>query len=103
MIESDPEQITAKDPFAGLTPLHIAIFRQNRELVEFIATHPKCDLFAKDNFGRTPIDMLDYTTDQVIFRAVVDNAYPDEAEELEEIAREYAAMGNVVPLKPEGP
>ena len=103
LIESDPDQITAKDPFAGLTPLHIAIFRQNRELVELIAPHPKCNLFAKDNFGRTPVDMLDYTTDQTIFRAVMDNAYPDEADELEEIAREYAAMGNVVPLKPENP
>ena len=43
VIAADPNQLNSQDPFAGLTPLHIAIFRENRYFVNLIAKHPVTD------------------------------------------------------------
>ncbi len=88
LIEEDPDQINRQDPHSGLTALHIAIFRQNEELVTVLAQHPKTDARLKDAFGRRPVDMLDYTQNQEIFEVVMDATYPESMQELEAIRRE---------------
>jgi len=104
IILEDPEQINQQDPYAGLTALHIAIFRQNRKLVNQLANHPQCDLHIEDNFNRKAADMLDYTTDQEIFETVIDATYPDEMQALENEALEEGIVGgDVVPFKPKEP
>lgn len=40
--------------------------------------HPRCDVLRKDNFGRTPVDMLVYTSSKAIFERVMKRAYPEE-------------------------
>jgi ankyrin repeat protein len=67
ILKADPKQINSLDPFAGLTPLHIAIFRQSEEMVGLLSAHPQCNFSLKDNFGRTASDMLIYTKNQAIF------------------------------------
>lgn len=104
LIETDPDQINRQDPHSGLTALHIAIFRQNRVLVERLAGHPKTDVHLKDAFDRKAVDMLDYTADQVIFETMMDVTYPDEMLELEdEGPDDEPPAGSVVPLRPKGP
>ena len=101
IIREDPEQINQQDPYAGLTALHIAIFRQNQKLVGLIATHPQCDLHIQDNFYRKAVDMLDYTINQAIFETVIDASYPDEMHALEDEAFEEGVVGgDVVPFRP---
>jgi DNA phosphorothioation-associated putative methyltransferase len=56
IIATDPDQINSQDPYARLTALHIAIFRQNERLVALLAGHPQTDLRLKDGFGRRPVD-----------------------------------------------
>lgn len=70
IIEADPEQVRQQDPFAGLTPLHLAIFRQNAELVQLLAAHARTDISATDCFGRKPIDLCIYTLDDQIIRMI---------------------------------
>ena len=78
ILKASPEQINNQEPFAGLTALHIAIFRQNEEMVVLLANHPRCDLTLKDNFQRTAADMLVYTAKQTIFDIVVRYAHPQQ-------------------------
>ncbi len=104
IIREDPEQINKQDPYVGLTALHIAIFRQNQKLVGLIATHPQCDVHINDNFNRKAADMLDYTTDQVIFETIIDATYPDEMQALgDEAFEEGISGGDVVAFKPREP
>lgn len=97
IIKTDPDQINYQDPHAGLTTLHIAIFRQNVELVEILANHPRTKMELKDNFGRRSVDMLDYTINQKIFDAVMKAAYPEQIRTLETRDNEG---GNVTDFKP---
>lgn len=71
IIEADPSQINQQDPFAGLTPLHIAIFRQNIEIVRTLVSHPRTDPNIEDGFHRKPIDICVYTVDEEIYSLVV--------------------------------
>ncbi|GAA4170833.1 ankyrin repeat domain-containing protein [Shinella granuli] len=71
ILKANPEQINMGDPYASLTPLHVAIFRQNVEAVALLVNHPRCDVWQKDNFGRAPVDMLVYTADREIFDIVM--------------------------------
>ncbi len=104
IIKIDPDQINLTDPFAGLTALHVAIFRQNETLVTSLAKHPISDLSIKDNFNRRSVDMLDYTTNQIIFEAVIDATYPEDMLELENLAYEQGKAENVItPFKPKDP
>lgn len=104
LVLSDPDQINVQDPHSGLTPLHIAIFRQNRELVQLLAPHRQCDPMIRDAFNRRAVDMLDYTSDQFIFETVMDAAYPDALRELQDEAYDEAkATGRIVPFKPKEP
>jgi hypothetical protein len=66
IIDVAPEQINSQDPYAGLTPMHIAIFRENIAIVQRIAKHPEFDKTITDNFGRRMVDMLDYTANRKI-------------------------------------
>lgn len=102
VIEEDPDQINRQDPHSGLTALHIAIYRQNVELVTALAQHPKSDVQLKDTFGRRPVDILDYTQNQKIFESIMDATYPDSMQELEAIRREDEGNSkpSVVPFKP---
>jgi len=69
-----------------------------------LAAHPLCDPHIADNFNRKAVDMLDYTTNQVIFEAIIDATYPDKMRELEDESYERGVSdGNVVPLKPKEP
>lgn len=102
ILEADPGQINTQDPFAGLTPLHIAIFRQNAEMVKLLAEHPRCDLRIGDNFQRTAADMLIYTADKAIFETIMRRADPEQERAwADEVSERRIASGNVVPLRPD--
>lgn len=75
ILKASPEQINKGDPYASLTPLHVAIFRQNVEAVALLVNHPRCDVWQKDNFGRAAVDMLVYTANREIFEMVMRRAY----------------------------
>lgn len=75
IIEADPEQVRQQDTFAGLTPLHVAIFRQNVEVVRALVAHPRTDLSLVDGFNRRPIDMCVYTRNEEIFGLVVKRTF----------------------------
>ena len=83
IIETDPEQINLVDPFAGLTSLHVAIFRQNVDVVEAIAAHPVADLTIRDKFDRRPSDMCIYTRNDRIYSAVFERTYREEILDLD--------------------
>jgi hypothetical protein len=101
---SDPEQLNIPDPFAGLTALHIAIFRQNVDITRLLLSQPGTDVRYKDTFGRQPVDMLRYTVNQKIFGVVMDATYPDEMRALEdEACEEGLTKQTVVPFKLKGP
>lgn len=104
LLKSDPGQINLQDPYAGLTALHIAIFRQNPKIVSLLLAQNGIDVKIKDGFQRRPVDMLDYTVNQEIFEMVMDATYPDEMRALEDEAYDAGRADNsVVPLKPKGP
>ncbi len=122
LIKTNPEQINEKDPFAGMTAIHIAIYRQNKAIVRALTEHPKLDMQVKDTFDRLPVDMLDYTQNQEIFIMVMDAHNPDSAAELEQIHQQYLeefgedseedhpvqknreiSSTTVVPFKPDNP
>ena len=67
ILKADPAQITVQDPYAGLTALHIAVFRGNVEMVELLVRFPGCDLDRTDNFGRTPTALMVYNTNASLF------------------------------------
>ena len=75
IIETDPDQINLVDPFAGLTSLHVAIFRQNVDVVEAITAHPIADLEIRDKFERRPIDMCIYAQNDRIYSAVFERTF----------------------------
>lgn len=75
ILKSNPEQINMGDPYASLTPLHVAIFRQNVEAVALLVNHSRCDVWRQDNFGRAPVDMLVYTANREIFDLVTNRSY----------------------------
>ena len=83
IIETDPEQINFQDPYAGLTPLHVAVFRQNVAIATLIARHPVTDISARDQFGRRPIEMCIYTLNEEIHEAVFSRTYQAALIELE--------------------
>ena len=93
IIESDPAQINQQDPFAGLTPLHVAIFRQNTEVVRQIARHPVTNIGLKDRFGRSAADMCVYTKNEAITAAVFERAYRSAL-----FALDHEGGGTIVPL-----
>lgn len=78
ILAANADQINLGDPFAGLTPLHVAIFRQNEETVALLVDHPRCDVWQKDNFGRAAVDMLIYTANRAIFEKMMKRAHPQE-------------------------
>ncbi len=75
IIEADPAQINLQDPFAGLSPLHVAVFRQNLQIVVALTRHPITDIGLADRFGRKAIDMCLYTLNDDIFQAVAARTY----------------------------
>ena len=79
ILKANPEQINLQEPFAGLTALHIAIFRQNEESVKLLANHPRCDVALRDNFQRTVADILLYTAKPAIFEVIMDRIYGSES------------------------
>lgn len=95
IIKTDPDQINLQDPFAGLTSLHIAIFRQNLAIVEQITAHPVTKIDVKDRFDRRAIDMCIYTASNDIFQLVFERTYRSELLELD-VGRD----GSVVPFDP---
>ena len=123
LIKTNPEQINVKDPYAGLTPIHIAIYRQNKKVVKALTEYPELDMQVKDVFDRLPVDMLDYTSNQEIFKMVMDAHSPESAAELRQIYEEFieefgqeaydnmdedaeipvSDTDNVVPFKPDTP
>lgn len=104
ILKSDSDQLNVQDPYAGLTALHIAIFRQNPKIVNLLLEQDGIDVKIKDGFQRRPVDMLDYTVNQEIFEMVMDATYPDEMRALEDEGYdEGRADSSVVPLKPKGP
>ena len=82
IIEADPGQVNQQDPFTGLTPLHVAIFRQNVEVVRALVAHPRTDINLRDGFNRRPIDMCVYTRDEEMFLIVVGRTHQKELLEL---------------------
>jgi len=101
ILGASPEQINLQEPFAGLTALHIAIFRQNVDIVKLLAEHPRCDLTLKDNFQRSAIDMLIYTANRAIFDTLMRRAYPEQERALESgDFRQKTAAGTVVQMRP---
>lgn len=101
ILSADPDQLNRRDPFAGVTPLHIAIFRQNEKMVRLLTQHPQCRVSIKDNFGRTAADMLTYTSDPTIFDIVlrltspeVDRSWQDEAYD------QGRSSGDIVTIRP---
>lgn len=100
ILAANADQINLGDPFAGLTPLHVAIFRQNEETVTLLVDHPRCDIWQKDNFGRAPVDMLVYTASRGIFERVMKRAYPEEERAWKDSA-EYGTMKNVILTLPQ--
>ena len=103
ILKADPAQLNSQDPYAGLTALHIAIFRQNPKTVRLLLDQDGIDIKIKDGFRRRPVDMLDYTVNQEIFDMVMEATYPDEMRALEDEAYDEGRADNtVVPLKPKG-
>ena len=96
IIRTDPDQINMPEPFAGLTALHIAVFRQNAIIVDLLTTHPVTDIHVKDRFGRSPIDMCIYTNNHAIFTAIMERTYQKPLLDLDNDG------DTIVPLKPEG-
>ncbi len=94
IIDTDPDQINLQDPFAGLTALHIAIFRQNALIVERIAKHPITRIDIEDKFGRKAIDMCVYTGNEGIFRTVFERTY-----RVELLTLDIGDDGPVVPFR----
>lgn len=82
IIEADPEQINQQDPFTGLSPLHVAIFRQNAEIVRALICHPRTDPSLADGFGRRAIDMCVYTRSEEMFLIVVGRTHQHQLLEL---------------------
>ncbi|WP_025031645.1 ankyrin repeat domain-containing protein [Nitratireductor aquibiodomus] len=101
ILEADPRQLNRGDPYAGLTPLHIAIFRQSEDAVSLLLGFPDCDLWQADSFGRTPVDMLAYSASAAIFELVMRRAYPDQERAWDSEALDLGwASGRVVSLNP---
>jgi len=75
IIKTDADQINLQEPFADLTSLHLAIFRQNLSVVRNICEHPVTQIDLKDRFGRKAIDMCVYTSNEDIFHAVLERTY----------------------------
>jgi hypothetical protein len=102
LLKSDPGQLNLQDPYAGLTALHIAIFRQNPKIVNLSLEQDGIDVKIKDSFQRRPVDMLDYTVNQEIFDMVMDASYPDEMRALEDEAYDEGRADNSVVPRIEG-
>lgn len=77
-----------------------------------LAKHPQTKMDVKDNFNRRLVDMLDYTTDQEIFDAVMAASYPDTWAELdlfaggassEVVEDSISESKTIVPFKPKAP
>lgn len=94
IIESDPAQINLQDPFAGLSALHIAVFRQNVVIVRKLTDHPVTDMNLADRFGRKPIDMCLYSTQAEIVEAITNRTYRAAILELEE-----GGTGGIIPIR----
>ncbi len=104
LIREDPAQINDQDPYAGLSPLHIAIFRQNVRIIGILLKQPTINLRLRDSFGRRAQDFLDYTVDPEIHRLITNACYPDAIRRLEDEALDQAiAEGKIVRWKPEEP
>jgi hypothetical protein len=94
IIESDPAQINLQEPFADLTALHIAVFRQNVVIVKKITDHPVTDMTLQDRFGRKPIDMCLYSTQAEIVEAITNRTYRAAILELEQ-----GGTGGIIPIR----
>lgn len=102
VLEADPGQLNLQDPYAGLTALHIGIFRQNLQIVQLLLAQPGIQVMVRDAFRRRPVDMLDYTVNQEIFEAVMEATYPEEMTSLVD-ENDLRAQARILPLKPKGP
>lgn len=104
LIEKDPDQIAIPHSGTGLTPLHVAVFRENLTIVKELLKNSRADVFLKDEFGRSALDMLSYTTNETIHQVMLEAAYPDASRRLEdEVYDEARAAGDVRPLRPKNP
>lgn len=75
IIASDSEQINLQEPFAALTALHIAIFRQNILVIRDLCLNPTTKIGLQDRFGRKAIDMCVYTHNDEIFQLVSERTF----------------------------
>lgn len=96
ILKANPEQINLQEPFAGLTALHIAIFRQNEDIVKLLADHPRCDITLKDNFQRTAADMLVYTANTAVFDTVMYRAHLEQEGDWNDILLDKVNMPRIV-------
>lgn len=94
IIESDPAQINLQEPFAGLTALHIAVFRQNVVIVRKLTDHPVTDMTVQDQFGRKPIDMCLYSIQAEIVEAITNRTYRTAILELEQ-----GGISGIIPIR----
>lgn len=102
ILKANPDQLNSQEPFAGLTALHIAVFRQNERMVALLSDHPECDITLQDNFQRTAPDMLVYTANHAIFDTVMRRAYHDQERAwINEAFEDGRASGKIVPLRPD--
>jgi len=99
ILKANPEQINLQESFAGLTALHVAIFRQNEEIVKLLANHPRCDIALKDNFQRTAADMLVYTAKSAIFDAVMRRSYDEQLWNNDKHQSSLPEVGAVIKMK----
>lgn len=103
VLEADPGQLNLQDPYAGLTALHIGIFRQNLQIVQLLLAQPGIQVMLKDVFGRRPVDMLDYTVNQQIFEVVMEATFAKELNLLQSSSGRQANKKKILRFKPKGP
>jgi hypothetical protein len=103
-IVADPDQVAMPEAVTLLTPLHVAIFREDDEVIAQLLQHPKVDLHAQDKFGRTPLDMLHYSHDEDIHLLVLEAYYPDTVRRIiDDEYDEARAAGRIKPFAPPKP
>ena len=60
--ERNFDPITVVDKF-GLTPLHVATYKRCSATIEYLLLTGRCDSLVKDNGGRTPVQIAEWSAD----------------------------------------
>lgn len=97
----DRQQVAMADERTGITPLHISIFRQNFEVTRALLNDRRVDFSTCDKHGRSPLDMLDYSSDTEFHQLVLSVVFADaDRRVLDEIYDAARADGTVKPFGP---